>query len=949
MKRVLSTGLVAVLMMLVLTALPNGAVACVPSPEAPLAVVGAGSDFQYLVRDYNGVTYDDIHTANAVVMEQLLQSMKADHPALDDYFLLGDYDAWEYTAATSGDGLKAACGALEKVYGLRTEQILALQGNHDPADTPGLAATGDYDREHYGVYLINEDDFPWCGGNPDQTRSTASKLKAYLDEKLQQGWTKPVFVLNHLPLHHSHRVGSGQDIADNRYAQYLVDVLNEAGQQGLQIIFLFGHNHSGSYDSYLGGDCVCLTPGQTMYVTDPVKGTLSDYRQVMLHFTYLNAGYLGYVNGDRTSTVFKIYEDRVELYRYRTEGLCSLKNPGISHMEDLGWEADPSRIDSPWICNLSPIRLQVLTNTLEDRLHPGKSARICIDPKGADTLIWESLNSSIVSVVADGSDPACATVTGVGYGTTQVKVTAHRGDEVPAVLYMDVTVVNEGVQMPQNRGSELYRLVTDWTELEVDGRYLIMNTNAVGTGVALGGAAVPEDRVKDPMLLNTAPGIFQLPEDPGVYTTTVTGTEVWQLLPASDGTYVLGRTGTTPGYLAATSQVDSDHLIYSYSGAYRIASSDHSDGVIHFRIDKESKALTFTQVYDEESKSLLTVPEHILTYDERGYFQVCPPSEGSDRVALYRQTQMQMPSMWLWVEGTGLLPEPDVPVTEAYVAAMIDGVVFRMPITVDMLNMEPLNCYIPGDYQCTVTYGNQVLSDSFSLTVPQPDGTRTDTQLLQLEDEQYYLLGGKVAQRTGLVKYQGQWYYLEQGRVRKEVTGFVWYQQEQFYVNEGRVLSDYTGLMKVQEQWYYLVKGKLAAKTGGLIKIQGSWYYLLQGRVAREYSGLVKHYGSWYYIKNGKLAKESTTLVKYGGEWFYVVDGKLSSQTTTLVFFNGGWYYVYKGKVADRTTTLVKYCGVWYYVKSGKVDFTYSGPFYFCYHTYTVKNGSVVSIRYNIQ
>ena len=98
----------------------------------------------------------------------------------------------------------------------------------------------------------------------------------------------------------------------------IFDVLNEYGKQ-LNIIFLFGHNHSDSDDDYLGGGSVYLKEGDSILIAN--AGDYLSFAAYTLNFTYMNAGYLGYYDGNcagsgLSSTVFAIYTDRVEVARY---------------------------------------------------------------------------------------------------------------------------------------------------------------------------------------------------------------------------------------------------------------------------------------------------------------------------------------------------------------------------------------------------------------------------------------------------------------------------------------------------------------------------------------------------------------------------------------------------------------------------------------------------------
>ena len=59
MKKCLSVLLAVVLLYCIVRAVPADA------SESPLAVIGAGSDFQYRTLTYDGVAYDTMHEANA--------------------------------------------------------------------------------------------------------------------------------------------------------------------------------------------------------------------------------------------------------------------------------------------------------------------------------------------------------------------------------------------------------------------------------------------------------------------------------------------------------------------------------------------------------------------------------------------------------------------------------------------------------------------------------------------------------------------------------------------------------------------------------------------------------------------------------------------------------------------------------------------------------------------
>lgn len=210
--------------------------------------------------------------------------------------------------------------AVEGVYGTSLHETY-VQGNHErnPQGTGGLTGPGAHDADGYGVYVIDEDDYMWYNNDEACVQQTATNLGVYLAAKVTEKYTKPIFVVSHLPLHYSMRtVRDG----DGQYANYIFDVLNAAGENGLNIIFLYGHNHSHGWDDYLGGSRVYLAKGDEIIIG---QGSKTSYATKTLNFTYMNAGYTGYYsyNGDDkidsvmgesaplTMTLFKITDTQV--------------------------------------------------------------------------------------------------------------------------------------------------------------------------------------------------------------------------------------------------------------------------------------------------------------------------------------------------------------------------------------------------------------------------------------------------------------------------------------------------------------------------------------------------------------------------------------------------------------------------------------------------------------
>lgn len=295
--------------------------------EEPLTAVFAASDFQ----PYSGS--GDAPEEGQRYMQTIIRQMKKDGYNINSALLCGDYsktgNTWENIDSNlNNSGVAAIAEVLERELGLGHEHTVYVQGNHDPADTEGLDPFGANDTEHYGVFVIHEDNYQWKQGVGDKTGNentdakaaavdAAHALEAYLRAKLDENYGKPIFVCSHIPLHYSYRtfILSSQD---NIHAKLIFDVLNEYGKQ-LNIIFLFGHNHSDTHDDYLGGGSVYLPIGDTILIDN--GGEKREFSEHTLNFTYMNAGYLGYYDGKCTgsglsSTVFAIYPDRVEVARY---------------------------------------------------------------------------------------------------------------------------------------------------------------------------------------------------------------------------------------------------------------------------------------------------------------------------------------------------------------------------------------------------------------------------------------------------------------------------------------------------------------------------------------------------------------------------------------------------------------------------------------------------------
>ena len=309
-------------------------------------IVAAGSDYQYPNEDSYGIGQIG-NDGGAVIMSRVAEKMQeAGISGVDGFLCAGDYD---YDLNRNADDTAAGIASMKAAAlnsGLtnsNTEFVL-VQGNHDPMSTAGgTSESGNNDpiSGAYGVFVINERDYQWAWTGIDEsaTIAIADLLQSYCDEKIENYYTAPIFVVSHLPLHYSMRTNYDGDCV---YARHIFDVLNDAAAQGLNIIYLFGHNHSNGWDDYLGGANIFLAPGDQINISD---GEKSGYTTETLNFVYMNAGYLGYykhqnteteaVNSpfydisDLTMSCFVISDDMIEITRYNNEGETILKDKGI--------------------------------------------------------------------------------------------------------------------------------------------------------------------------------------------------------------------------------------------------------------------------------------------------------------------------------------------------------------------------------------------------------------------------------------------------------------------------------------------------------------------------------------------------------------------------------------------------------------------------------------------
>lgn len=285
----------------------------------------AASDFQ---------PQTDIATGKNA-MESILTAMEQDNITSADGFLFcGDYD---YSTVGNSVATMAGVQAVKDVVSeiVPQENMVFAQGNHDTADGISQSGKNDPASGDYGVFVINEDDYMWFNNDENRIKNTTQNLIDYLNGKLAISYDKPIFIVSHLPLHYTRRT---EKDGDGQHANYIFNVLNESGAKGLNLFFLFGHNHSSGWDDHMGGSAIYLTKGDEIIIAQNSRAA-SDCKTEVLNFTYLNAGYVGYY-GDNvdtllTMTVFEITNNQVSVSRYNKDGIQLLKKRGTNEYKKV--------------------------------------------------------------------------------------------------------------------------------------------------------------------------------------------------------------------------------------------------------------------------------------------------------------------------------------------------------------------------------------------------------------------------------------------------------------------------------------------------------------------------------------------------------------------------------------------------------------------------------------
>lgn len=430
-----------------------------------VTTVIAGSDFQNKSGDGSG----------KVVVQNIIQSMiDGGITSVDGFLFAGDY--WidmipnKDDTAMLGHVNSLRDAVKEKYTNLTYDNMVCIQGNHDQV-TPdpnknGLSKSGAHDTNAYGVYVINEDDYMWHNKDEARIKQTAANLKTYLDEKITNKFSAPIFVVSHLPLHYSMRT---KNDGDCMYANLIFDVLNTAGNNGLNIIFMYGHDHSNGWDDYLGGSCVYLAKGSSINIA---QSSRTNFKTETLKFTYMNAGFTGYyenwnsADNTLTMTVFQIYGDRVEVSRYSANGIHNLKCKGVTnhYKSESGYSPDTSIVESPATITLTTVA-DVPAIVID-----GKPVSTCSVDKAKNAELTLSAQNFTENVTWSSSEKTVATVdngTVTLHKAGKTTITATDGTNSASI---ELTVTDSNAVKTERT----YTRVTSTSDIEDGKQYLLI-------------------------------------------------------------------------------------------------------------------------------------------------------------------------------------------------------------------------------------------------------------------------------------------------------------------------------------------------------------------------------------------------------------------------------------------------------------------------------------------
>lgn len=476
--------------------------------EGETIYVLAGGDFQA------GDNGQADHYYSRINMGNILDKIKEKYSTMNGFIFVGDYDGDSHNDSNANAGVAAMMQEVsERFNTLNHDNSYLIEGNHETGAVSGIDATGGYDCDGYAVYLINETDF--CErqeGKSTQIQNVANNLKTWLNNKIGEGYEAPIFVATHTPLGYTTRTYTN---GDSLYGKYVFDVLNDAAANGLNIIFMHGHDHAYGADNYLGGEAIYLPVGDKINICVP--GDKTKWTEETLNFTYMNAGYVGYYNENYynvnsyeaeklTMTVFAITGNQVTVERWSKDGLYNLKSAGREGFyanggtcAGIGLSYNTTVYASPQTITLRESDADemgsignwvgVTSESNDDVTVSGKEWITITEPTGGSTTYAYELATSIRnggSYVIVGSDDAVAFMNNnnsIGTQTVSISGTTLTStielDEWTFASNSTGTISNGGRYLRRSSNSlQINTSSTNWTiSNQGDGEYRIYNSN----------------------------------------------------------------------------------------------------------------------------------------------------------------------------------------------------------------------------------------------------------------------------------------------------------------------------------------------------------------------------------------------------------------------------------------------------------------------------------------
>lgn len=676
----------------------------------------AGSDLQ-------GTYENDQHDTSEAVsnIKNILSTIGKS--SYDGFMFLGDYNLG--ADDNTVNGLAVLKNALT---GYTFTNQYYLQGNHDaaPDGSNGLTTSGGHTGTYYDVYALNWEVYG-AATTEEQVEAQANQLESWLASRTVGD--KPIFILSHVPLHYSQRTISH---GDAQYAKYLLDVINAAGQRGLNIIFMFGHNHSSAYDRYMGGSTNFVGKGESLWIAD-LEGVNAAPNERTINFTYMNAGYIGSVGDtntavdrDNTMSVFEITGDDVVIRRYDTAGEHALQETSGQWWddEDIGYELNTNTQASGLKVAGTSIELEVPEKISTNNFAVGTYATVSVKNGESANFDWDidpvsSTDVAAITAVDDATDSA--TIDAWYPGTVRVTATNQTTGESASVYIQVVEVAEELIV--EDTGEVFYRLVNRLTSGK---NYMLINTNSSGSAKALQAAG------------------------------SGTGTQIYDI---SVGAYRAGMTFVM--------KPDVDHLLWTVEGsriranqrtsylAINPLNADDVDVVLYK--PAEYPSATYDWSVNEGLYATIGGARWNLVYYLNGSTAIWDASKGIDsryhtRVYAYEETPLYAIGEVSGREGYVAQNAGTASETDSYIIkTWSNGRVEYIPITMDMLSVDgaAISTATARTVQgVTVTYNGVALCDDFTLTIGNPKTIQVDeyyyyrlTDGLKYEyDENFYLI-----------------------------------------------------------------------------------------------------------------------------------------------------------------------------------------------------------------